>query len=67
MIDEENNMYLFSQYIIYSFNIREDNHLTQLIQTPEMIVDGYIKETEFVKENKIKNCECDVSKNEIIL
>ena len=71
MSDEENNIYLFSVNHLYMFKFLGDNPLEHIMMLPQEMLSGYlsgyIKETEFKKESPVKNCECDVEKNEIII
>ena len=67
MLDEENNVYLCTGNYIFSVNYADQGALNQLTNIPGIRFRGYIKETKFSKETKVKYCECDISKNEIIL
>ena len=67
MLDEENNVYLCTGNYIFSVNYADQGALNQLTNIPDIRFRGYIKETKFSKETKVKYCECDISKNEIIL
>ena len=67
MLDEENNVYLYTGNHIFSVNYVDQGALNQLTEVSSMIVSGYIKETKFAKETRVKYCECDLSKNEIKL
>ena len=67
MLDEENNVYLYTGNHIFSVNYVDQGALNQLTEVSSMIVSGYIKETKFAKETRVKYCECDLSKNEIII
>ena len=71
MSDEENNIYLFSVNHLYMFKFLGDNPFEHIMMLPQEMLSGYlsgyIKETEFKKESPVKNCECDVEKNEIVI
>ena len=64
---KENNVYLCTGNYIFSVNYADQGALNQLTNIPDIRFRGYIKETKFSKETKVKYCECDISKNEIIL
>ena len=53
MLDEENNVYLYTGNHIFSVNYVDQGALNQLTNIPDIRFRGYIKETKFSKETKV--------------
>ena len=66
MINQEKNIFLYVQYDNW-YRVTEDTIEPLSSDDPPNIDGGYIMETEYVQNNKVNFCICDIPKNEIIL